>query len=128
MARCGRNWLQNGRWRSMNDSELANDRTLLAWLRTGIALFGLGFVVAKVSLIVDPGSGGVSDQALYSGVGVLVVLSGAALVVLGYLLHTRVAKELNADEHPSPPWWPRTVMASTVAGSLLLSMLIIVTT
>ncbi len=30
--------------------ELANDRTFLAWLRTGIALFGLGFVVAKVLL------------------------------------------------------------------------------
>ena len=38
----------------MND-ELANDRTFLAWLRTGIACFGLGFVVAKVALIINPG-------------------------------------------------------------------------
>ena len=28
--------------------ELANDRTFLAWLRTGIALFGLGFVVSNL--------------------------------------------------------------------------------
>ena len=38
----------------MTDSELANDRTFLARLRTGIALMGLGFVVAKVALIVQP--------------------------------------------------------------------------
>ena len=33
----------------MDNEVSTNDRTYLAWLRTGIALFGLGFVVAKVS-------------------------------------------------------------------------------
>jgi putative membrane protein len=61
--------------------ELANDRTYLAWLRTGIALFGLGFVVAKVALIVQPDPKVLSDRGLYSGVGVLIVLSGAMLIV-----------------------------------------------
>lgn len=68
-----------------------------------------------------------SDQALYSSIGVLVVLSGAALVVLGYLLHRRVAKELNADDYASSRWL-RAITASAVTGSLLLSTLIIVTT
>ncbi len=63
------------------DTELANDRTYLAWLRTGIALFGLGFVVAKVALIVKPDSAQLSDENLYSAAGVLIVLTGAALVV-----------------------------------------------
>jgi uncharacterized membrane protein YidH (DUF202 family) len=67
------------------DSELANDRTFLAWLRTGIALFGLGFVVAKVALIVQPDATRLENKNLYSAVGVLIVLSGAALVVVGYL-------------------------------------------
>jgi len=49
--------------------ELANDRTYLAWLRTGIALFGLGFVVAKVALIVQPDTKVLSDRGLYSGFG-----------------------------------------------------------
>ena len=53
------------------DTELANDRTFLAWLRTGIALFGLGFVVAKVALIIEPEASGVSDERLYTGGGVL---------------------------------------------------------
>src|SRR5688500_18450175 len=76
----------------MTDSQLANDRTFLAWLRTGIALIGLGFVIAKVSLIAEPGTGAVSDQALYSGVGVFVVLSGAALVLFGSLQHASLER------------------------------------
>lgn len=37
----------------MSDDELAKDRTFLAWLRTGVAVMGLGFV-AKVALILQP--------------------------------------------------------------------------
>ena len=58
----------------MTDDELANDRTFLAWLRTSIALFGLGFVVAKVALIVQPTNKTASNQGLYAAVGILIVL------------------------------------------------------
>jgi uncharacterized membrane protein YidH (DUF202 family) len=112
----------------MNDSELANDRTFLAWLRTGISLFGLGFVVAKVALIVEPGTRGVSDQALYSGIGVLVVLSGAALVIVGYLQHASVWNSLSGEGDAPPPRWPRLIASGAVVGSLVLSALIVVTT
>ncbi len=112
----------------MTDSELANDRTFLAWLRTGIALFGLGFVVAKVALIVKQGSGGVSDQALYSGVGIFLVLSGGALVVLGYVQHATLARVLRSDQEVSLRAWPRWITAGAVVGSLVLSTLILVTT
>jgi putative membrane protein len=111
----------------MSDSELANDRTFLAWLRTGIALFGFGFVVAKVALLVDPGSGGVSDEVLYTTIGVLMVLSGAALIVFGCLQHTIVARALD-PERAAPARWPRTIAAVAVVGSLALSGLIVVTT
>jgi uncharacterized membrane protein YidH (DUF202 family) len=33
---------------------LANERTLLAWSRTSIAIIGLGFVVARVATMVAP--------------------------------------------------------------------------
>ena len=112
----------------MTDSELANDRTFLAWLRTGIALFGLGFVVAKVSLIVQPGTGGLSDRALYSVAGSLIVLCGAALVVVGYRQHTTLARTLSAGANTRPAQWPFTLMAGSVLGSLLLATLILITT
>jgi putative membrane protein len=112
----------------MSDSQLANDRTFLAWLRTGISLFGLGFVVAKVALVVNPGTKGVSDQALYTGIGVLVVLSGAALILVGYRQHASVATTLSADRETPPPRWSRTITAAAITASLLLSALLIITT
>jgi uncharacterized membrane protein YidH (DUF202 family) len=117
----------------MTDSQLANDRTFLAWLRTGIALFGLGFVVAKVALIVSPGSGGASDQNLYTGVGVIVVLCGAALVLVGYTQHARLAKILAAADPDTAadaplPRWSRTISVGAAVGALVLCALIIVTT
>lgn len=112
----------------MTDSQLANDRTFLAWLRTGIALFGLGFVVAKVALIVQPDTTGVSDQDLYSGVGVLTVLSGATLIVVGYLQHVAVSKSLQHGDETQRPRWPLIITAAGAAGSLMLCTLIVVTT
>ena len=108
--------------------ELANDRTFLAWLRTGIALFGLGFVVSKVALIVQPDAQGMSDKALYSGVGVIIVLCGAALIAVGYLQHVSVAKALKPDATRPDPRWPRTIATVAVVGAFLLSGLIIVST
>jgi putative membrane protein len=108
------------------DSELANDRTFLAWLRTGIALFGLGFVVAKVALIVQPDATRLENKDLYSAVGVLIVLSGAALVVVGHLQHAHVWRLL--DPHRQAPRWPRTITVIALVGSLVLSVLIIVST
>jgi putative membrane protein len=109
----------------MNDS-LANDRTYLAWLRTAIALFGLGFVVAKIALIADSG-GAVSDQDLYTVVGIITILCGATLIVVGYLQHAAVARQLVADGS-APSRWSRTVTEVAVSGALLLSVLVVVTT
>jgi putative membrane protein len=108
------------------DTELANDRTFLAWLRTGIALFGLGFVVAKVALVVQPDETRLQNKNLYSAVGVVIVLSGAALVVVGYFQHARVLRSLHLDKEPPQPRWPFTITVIAFVGSLVLSALIIV--
>ena len=110
------------------DTELANDRTFLAWLRTGIALFGLGFVVAKVALIVQPDATRVSSEDLYSAVGVVIVLCGAALILVGCVQHAHVSGLLRRDGEAPPPRWPLAITAFAVAGSVVLSALIIVTT
>jgi inner membrane protein YidH len=108
--------------------ELANDRTYLAWLRTGIALFGLGFVVAKVALIVQPGTAQVSNKTLYTSGGVLIVLSGAALIAVGCFQYLGIAKVLHRDEEGPSPRWPLTITVIAVAASLMLSGLLVIST
>lgn len=112
----------------MSDDELANDRTFLAWLRTGIATMGLGFVVAKVALIVQPTNKTASNQGLYAAVGILIVLCGGALVVIGYRQHKTVLDLLRTDEEKRRPRWSLRITATAVALSLLLSVLIGVST
>jgi putative membrane protein len=111
----------------MSDDELANNRTFLAWLRTGIAVYGLGFVVAKVALIVQPDAP-VSNQDLYAAVGIAFVLCGGVLVVVGYLQHKTVLDELRTDNAGPRSRWPLTITAAAVAAGLVLSALIGVST
>ena len=110
------------------DSQLANDRTFLAWLRTGIALFGLGFVVAKFALIVQPDTASLDNKNLFSAVGVLIILSGAGLIVVGYLQHAHFGRLLDPLREAPQPRWPLAVSLSAFIGSLVLSALIIVST
>src|SRR3954462_11056929 len=106
----------------MND-ELANDRTFLAWLRTGIACFGLGFVVAKAALIINAGGEPVAHKDAYGVTGVLIVLCGAALVISGYLQHRQVGRRLTAVAKQPEARWPLTTTVTAVIGGLVLAVL-----
>jgi putative membrane protein len=110
------------------DTELANDRTYLAWLRTGIALFGLGFVVSKVALIAGVDTAQIDDRDLYSAAGVVIVLLGAGLVVVGHFHHTHTLHALPPDPSVPRASWPRAVTATAIVGAVLLSALIVVST
>ena len=69
---------------------LANQRTFLSWVRTSIALIGLGFAIERFSiflqqfrLIVDPGAAGISatghEYSALVGIGMIIV--GTALII-----------------------------------------------
>ena len=111
----------------MND-ELANNRTFLAWLRTGIACFGLGFVVAKAALIINAGGKSVPYKNWYSVTGVLIVLVGAALVVAGCWQHRQVFRELGRDTVKPVPQWPLIMTAVALVAGAALSILIAIST
>jgi putative membrane protein len=65
----------------------ANERTLLAWLRTGVALMGFGFAIARFGLflreIAQAGQVRVTD-----GRGLGSAWFGVVLVVLGLMTNT----------------------------------------
>ena len=63
-------------------SLLANERTLLAWIRTSVALMAFGFVIAKFRVFLA--IAGLKHQVQVTGLG-LYRLMGAGLVVLGVI-------------------------------------------
>ncbi|MHB8587537.1 MAG: YidH family protein [Candidatus Dormibacteraceae bacterium] len=80
---------------------MANTRTLLAWLRTSIALIGLGFVVAKFGLFLRElgasanSSANQSSSGLSAVVGVAVVLIGVLLVALSTYRFIRAKRQID---------------------------------
>jgi len=87
---------------SANDY-LAAERTFLAWIRTGIALMGLGFVLARFGLFLqefnrmDPELPARS-YGLSLWIGVTLILLGVAVCFLSTLRHLRMLKQLGAGE------------------------------
>lgn len=67
---------------------LANERTYLAWLRTGIATVGLGFVVAKFGLAIREltGVSALPEDSyhLSSIIGIALSLFGGLMILLAF--------------------------------------------
>jgi putative membrane protein len=86
---------------------LAVERTLLAWIRTGLALMGFGFVVARFGLFMRELSVARLDLQPVRGIS---VRFGTALVILGVVLtaaavarYVRLLKRLNRGETLTRP-------------------------
>ncbi len=71
---------------------LANERTLLAWIRTAVTIVGLGFIVDRLAA-----QGQASLIETWGGVGL--VLFGAALAMVGGYTYVRGERELNAGTY-----------------------------
>ncbi len=77
---------------------LANERTFLAWLRTGLSLVAAGLAVASfVPIGVIPG---IPYVRIYA---VLLVLSGTLLVMIGGLRARRASQRINEGRSVSSP-------------------------
>src|SRR3981081_3879675 len=76
---------QHGNPETKAREHLANERTLLAWIRTAIALMGLGFVVARFGLFLHEisaiGGHAVPTNAAYSGPSGIVLVAAGLLAV-----------------------------------------------
>jgi putative membrane protein len=78
---------------------LAAERTFLAWIRTGVALMGFGFIVARFGVFLRQIQLTRSESALPFGVsvwwGALLLLMGVALNLAAIRHHVRVVRQLN---------------------------------
>lgn len=80
----------------------AAERTLLAWLRTGIAVIGLGFLVARfgVFLMLIRGQMIQGNQSVASFIGIGFVLLGAIMISAATWQHLKFSRALPLLERP----------------------------
>ena len=85
----------------------AAERTLLAWLRTGLAIMGLGFVVARFGLFLSEISQATTRPYHHVGstvIGVAVMVFGAAGIGIATWQHIRFCRRLTEKDLPRDYW------------------------
>ena len=107
----------------------AAERTLLAWIRTGITVIGLGFVVARFGLFlsalarVGP-SHDLPVQHWHSNIiGIALVLIGAFAIFGAVRNHEHYLRDVPPQDIPRPvmPWLPTLVALAIGVSGLLLA-------
>lgn len=102
----------------------AAERTLLAWLRTGLTIMALGFVVSRFGLFVQllatqsQGALPAGRTSLSAGLGVAFVFVGALAIVVAAIQHQRFLATL--PQADLPPSYSRAfaLVLSLVVGAL----------
>jgi len=96
----------------------ANERTFLAWVRTGISLLVFGFALARVAVWLEPlgkDGAGKTSEGLIVGIGIGLVIVGAFLPAFSAIRHARI-RDAILQGKPIIPSGRATV---AVAGILL---------
>ncbi len=81
---------------------LAAERTLLAWIRTGLALMGFGFVVARFGLFLQEvqvaRSAPVPSYGFSLRFGIVLIALGVVVEILAGWNHVRLLKRLDRGD------------------------------
>jgi putative membrane protein len=98
----------------------SNERTLLAWLRTGIAVIGVGFIVARFGLFLrmmrDREAPVATSASTLLGVGF--VLLGATGIAIAAWQFARFLKTLSHSDRPPNYWLTLALWYSAVVALL----------
>jgi putative membrane protein len=94
---------------------LANERTLLAWLRTGLALQGGGLLVFGLGTRVDA----------REAIGITLLALGAICHVVGWWRYRTADRAIRADRLPARGLAPDLVVLTLVVASLALAAVLI---
>jgi putative membrane protein len=110
----------------------AAERTFLAWIRTGLAMTGFGFVVARFGMFLRElaaarGAEDPHSPRLSVWVGSALIVLGVAVTVVTATQHVRVLSRLRQGLPLEPDRWPLAVIVSfllSVVGILMTVYLI----
>ncbi|WP_020471774.1 YidH family protein [Zavarzinella formosa] len=104
----------------------AAERTLLAWIRTGVSMMGFGFVVARFGWFLREFAAQERHDVPHAGwslgIGVGLIGLGVVVNVLGGLEHGRFLKRHDRGEEYQPPTWSLGMVVSIVVAALGILM------
>ncbi|MBA3484048.1 MAG: DUF202 domain-containing protein [Pirellulales bacterium] len=97
----------------------AAERTLLAWIRTGLTVVGLGFVVARFGLFLRIMRGAEGPAHVGSTlIGVGLVLLGSAAIAIAAWQHAAFCRSLPRRALPQPYYMRWTVWFSAAIATI----------
>jgi len=109
------------------NDHLANERTYLAWIRTGIGIMAFGFVVVKFSLFVKQ-IGLVLGEKIktpshgYSAIiGIVLVAMGVLSILFSFWQYRKTDQQLRNGTYQ-----PSTVLTSILTGVILLISIVLI--
>ena len=102
----------------------AAERTLLAWLRTGLTIIALGFVVSRFGLFVQllatqsQGTAPATHSSLSAGLGVTFVIVGTLAIIVAAVQHQRFVATLPQADLPRAYSRAFALVLSVLVGAL----------
>lgn len=105
----------------------AAERTLLAWIRTGLTIIALGFVVARFGLFLALFSGQQTTADAHgwsSMLGVSLVIAGAVAMLGALHNHRSYLRQLPQHDIPqvAMPWLTSVVTLAVACFGLMLAL------
>jgi putative membrane protein len=94
---------------------LANERTLLAWVRTALTVIGIGFLVDRLALESQP-----SGLASMAGIG-LVILGGIVAAAGGYS-YTAARREMRSGTYRPQVGLHLAIVGAVVLGAIVVAV------
>ncbi len=109
------------------NDHLANERTYLAWIRTGIGIMAFGFVVVKFSLfvkqigVVFQTKINAPSQGYSAIIGIVLVAMGTLSILFSFFQYRKVDKQLRTGTYQ-----PSTVLTTVLTAVILLISIILI--
>jgi putative membrane protein len=98
---------------------LANERTLLAWQRTALAMIGIGFVVDSFAL------GTPDTTPLGAILGVLLIVLGGIISLMGAYRFVRTEREIDTHTYRPSVLAHVVLTLAVLVGAIVLALYVV---